>query len=361
MNKLTEWIKQHQVAVFFLLAFAVTWATLIPAMAMSSETRVLFQVLVFYLGRIGVYGPVLAGIIVTRVTAPERGERSRGARWVAFFAAWIVAWAVSCLYVRRLSSGEIELPAIIVLTGPSALLPAFVVSSAFSKVSSLRRYLSTLVKPRGSLVWYLVALLTFPAIHVLGNGITRLMSGGSLQSSADVGIDLIGLALLEFLAVFFFTGGINEESGWRGFALPRLQASHSPLIANLILWFFWAAWHLPIDLVEFSREWHFTNRVILLPFVTILFGWVYNRTRGSILAAALFHASMNATNVLMEVFPISNAGHALLITLGLFAVLYDRMWKKLTADYPATGCRGTIVLGYVKTNTYDERIEGNVP
>jgi membrane protease YdiL (CAAX protease family) len=193
-----------------------------------------------------------------------------------------------------------------------------------------------LVKPRGSLVWYLVALLTFPAIHVLGNGITRLMSGGSLQSSADVGIDLIGLALLEFLSVFFFTGGINEESGWRGFALPRLQASHSPLIANLILWFFWAAWHLPIDLVEFSREWHFMNRVVLLPFVTILFGWVYNRTRGSILAVALFHASMNALNVLMDVFPVTNAGHALLITFGLFAVLYDRMWKKLPADHPAT-------------------------
>jgi hypothetical protein len=65
MNKLTVWIKRHQVAAFFLLAFAITWGALIPAMAMSSETRVLFHVLVFYLGRIGVYGPVLAGIIVT--------------------------------------------------------------------------------------------------------------------------------------------------------------------------------------------------------------------------------------------------------------------------------------------------------
>jgi membrane protease YdiL (CAAX protease family) len=331
MNKLTGWIKQHQVAVFFLLAFAITWGAVIPAIAMSSETRVLFQLLVFYLGRIGVYGPVLAGIIVTRVAAPERGERSPRARWIAFFATWILAWAVSCLYVRRSSSGEIGLPAIIVLTAPSALLPALVVSSAFSRVSSVRSYLSTLVRPRGSLVWYLVALLTFPTIHVLGNTITRLVSGGSVQSSGGVGIDLIGLAVLEFLSVLFFTGGINEESGWRGFALPRLQASYSPLVANLILWFFWAAWHLPIDLVEFSREWHVINRVVLLPFVTILFGWVYNRTRGTILSAALFHASMNATNVLMEVFPITNAGHALLIAFGLFAILYDRMWKKLPA------------------------------
>jgi membrane protease YdiL (CAAX protease family) len=177
------------------------------------------------------------------------------------------------------------------------------------------------------------------------------MSGGSLQSSADVGIDLIGLAILEFLSVFFFTGGINEESGWRGFALPHLQASHSPLIANLILWFFWAAWHLPIDLVEYSREWHFTNRVVLLPFVTILFGWVYNRTGGSILAVALFHASMNAMNVLMEVFPVTDAGNALLITLGLFAILCDRMWEKLPADSSAAyrAAEQTVQVGLIHT------------
>ena len=345
MNKLTQWIKQHQVAVYFLIAYAITWSAVIPALALSSETQALLQVLAFYLARIGVYGPVLAGIIVTRVAAPERGERSRGARLIAFFATWIVAWAVSCLYMQRFLSGEVELPVVIVLTGPSALLPAFVVSSAFSRVSSLRRYLSASVRPRGSLVWYLVALLTFPAIQVLGNTITRLMSGGSLQSSASVGIDLIGLTILEFLSVFFFSGGINEESGWRGFALPRLQSSYSPLIANLILWFFWAAWHLPIDLVEFSREWHFTNRVVLLPFITILFGWVYNRTGGSILAVALFHASMTAMNVLMEVFPVTNAGSALLIALGLFAILYDRMWKKLPADHPAVFRVTNVLIG----------------
>ena len=299
----------------------------------------------FYLGRIGVYGPVLAGILVTRAAAPDRGtpdrkRSSRAARWIAFFATWVVAWAIGCLYLHRAASGEIPSTVIAVLNVPAAMLPAFVLSCSFSKVSSLRNYLSTLVRPRGALLWYLVALLTFPAIHVLGNVLTRLVTGSPAQVGG-VGIDRIGLAVLEFLSVFFFSGGINEESGWRGFALPKLQALHSPLIANLILWFFWAAWHLPLDLVEYSREWHVINRLVLLPFITILFGWVYNRTQGSILAPALFHASMNSLNVLIDVLPVTTAGSALLITFGLLAIVSDRMWERLPAASLAAGYQVT--------------------
>ena len=102
MDKPTEWIKQHQVAVFLLLAFVITWGALIPAMAMRSETRAVFQVLVFYLARIGVYGPVLAGIIVTRVAAPEQDEGSRSACRVALAEAS----SQSCGSCRAKSAGS---------------------------------------------------------------------------------------------------------------------------------------------------------------------------------------------------------------------------------------------------------------
>jgi len=42
-----------------------------------------------------------------------------------------------------------------------------------------------------------------------------------------------------------FGGALFEEVGWRGFALPRLQAQLGPLRWTLVLGGVWAAWHLP--------------------------------------------------------------------------------------------------------------------
>jgi membrane protease YdiL (CAAX protease family) len=78
-----------------------------------------------------------------------------------------------------------------------------------------------------------------------------------------------------------------EELGWRGYALPRLQARYSPLAANLILGVLVAIWHL---------RWFMNGDlpVVYFPAIiaaTILFGWIVNRTRGSVLLALLFHAA----------------------------------------------------------------------
>jgi hypothetical protein len=76
-------------------------------------------------------------------------------------------------------------------------------------------------------------------------------------------------------------------------------------------------------------------RIALYPFIPILFGWIYNRAKGSILAPAIFRASMNSLSPLMEIFPITTAGNILLVSLAMVAIVSDRMWKKLPPDHPA--------------------------
>ncbi|WP_155591386.1 CPBP family intramembrane glutamic endopeptidase [Lysinibacillus cavernae] len=52
------------------------------------------------------------------------------------------------------------------------------------------------------------------------------------------------------ISYYFFrnlsSGPLGEELGWRGFALLELQKKYSPLLAAIIIGFWWGLWHLPI-------------------------------------------------------------------------------------------------------------------
>ena len=79
---------------------------------------------------------------------------------------------------------------------------------------------------------------------------------------------------------------------------------------------------------------HFFGR-IWNPVFAILMSWLYNRTHGSVLAPAMFHAAMNAFG---NQFSITSAGNVMFIGLAIVVIVYDKMWKKLPSDHPAV-CR----------------------
>jgi len=97
--------------------------------------------------------------------------------------------------------------------------------------------------------------------------------------------------------LWFATNGLGEETGWRGFALPRLQQHHSPIVSTVLLTIGWAGWHLPAFF--YLPSYAAMGLVIVPGFFFGLFAgavvltWLYNRSRGNVLAAALWHASFN--------------------------------------------------------------------
>jgi membrane protease YdiL (CAAX protease family) len=104
---------------------------------------------------------------------------------------------------------------------------------------------------------------------------------------------------LAILGLFFnnFTrsGGMSEEFGWRGYALPRLQAKWNALTSSLILGVIWAVWHAPLwfiagDSHQGSSFLMFSANLVL---VSVLYTWIYNNANESILAAVVFHAMAN--------------------------------------------------------------------
>jgi len=334
MRDLIAWIRRHQVISFFALVYVISFGIGISGVYLSRGDSAFNRTLQFFMVRLLLYGPALAGTIVA--WASDTGDRggSRAKRWLTFGVSWVIAACVSVVYLARTSGGA-PVSGFMLISCLGALFPAFVISGAFSRVTSVRDYLSTLVRPRGNIIWYLIALFTFPLIHLLGNAITRVIGLDGPEPAEGMSLGLLSLSLITFVHVFFYTGGINEESGWRGFALPRLQARFCPLAAGLIVWGFHMLWELPFDTVFSSGPWPYMSRLVWMPSWSILFMWVYNRTRGSILAPALFHASMNTMNPLMRVLPATDAGTAILVIFALFAVAHDRMWRRFGLVNPA--------------------------
>lgn len=106
-----------------------------------------------------------------------------------------------------------------------------------------------------------------------------------------------------FLIVATIGGGL-EEVGWRGFALPRLERAHSPVVATLLLGLAWGVWHVPL---------YGTPAAIVVPMTLAFFyTWLYNRT-GSVLLCLLLHASFTPAQDFLVLLPEDALAHSGLV------------------------------------------------
>lgn len=103
-------------------------------------------------------------------------------------------------------------------------------------------------------------------------------------------------------AMFTNQGGLLEELGWRGYALPLLLKRMDPLRATLLLGFCWAMWHIPRDIAfHFISSYGLSHYLFFyLPMFTswciggsILMTYFFNRTGGSALVAIAIHGLLN--------------------------------------------------------------------
>jgi membrane protease YdiL (CAAX protease family) len=169
------------------------------------------------------------------------------------------------------------------LFGPAAA--ALVVAALAEGRAGVRDLLRRVAIWRVGPAWYAVALGLPALLSLLVVGL-----GVALGAPAEVRFsDLSPLTLTLFVLV------IGEELGWRGFALPRLQARFGALGASLLLGLLWAGWHLPNQFIPGLEVYGygfpaFTAYVVAM---TVLFTWLANYTRGSVLLAWLFHGAIN--------------------------------------------------------------------
>jgi uncharacterized protein len=135
----------------------------------------------------------------------------------------------------------------------------------------------------------------------------------------------VTLATVAFSVGFGLAAGAVEEPGWRGVALDLLRIRSGPAVAAILVGIPWALWHLPLFFLEgtyqhalgfgSARFWLFNVFLLLL---SVLYVWLCNGSRGSILIALLAHAG---TNVAGSLIPQDTLSDVFRIVVTLVAVV----------------------------------------
>lgn len=179
-------------------------------------------------------------------------------------------------------------------------LAAILVTALISGGAGIRKLLSSLLIWRVSIQWWLVALL-LPALITLGAVVLFSIFGGP---NIDFSRYPPLYTIIPMIIMITLLNGVGEELGWRGFMLPRTQSRYNALVSSLIVGFFWGLWHAPVYFIPGTAQSIYREQVGfwvgLLLFtattivISVIYTWVFNNTRGSVMIAALLHGANNA-------------------------------------------------------------------
>lgn len=324
-TRATTSIARHPIAAFFGLAFVWSWTVAWIEPFVPGGAGPAFQ-----------FGPPLAALLVSGIVDPSTTHRAQMPRPLVFVVAALVAFVVWLSFFTVVVVTD-RTPAFFMNGAAVAAMAGVVISGVVSRRRGVRALLESLVRSGVGRRWYLVALVLLPATFLLG-AVGAIGLGETLPPYPYASPSPAWLLALAWIALY---GGGMEETGWRGFALPRLQQRHSPLVASLMLSCVWAAWHTP----EYFNGFYtgaaagsavggaiLVRFLLMTPPLAILMTWAYNGARGSLLLVVLMHAAYNTASALL---PLSSDAYALAFlvqwVVAISVVVGARMWRRTPA------------------------------
>ena len=180
----------------------------------------------------------------------------------------------------------------------SPFIAALIVIPLTRGVAGLKELGLRLIRWRVRWYWYVVAV----ALPLAVVGLTVVLNvalGASVPSLAGVGSVSTVLMMFAIRLINPGDGALGEEPGWRGFALPGLQSTLSPLVSTLILGVAVTVWHVPLLFLEEGL----LRPSIIVGFllgsfaVTFFYTWLFNHTGGSVLMTVISHASQGTIQI----------------------------------------------------------------
>ena len=222
----------------------------------------------------------------------------------------------------------------------SPSISALIITWIIGGMTGIKHLLSGFTRWKAGTFWYFAAAFLFFAPVVIA--LIYLALGNSYPGPVpgETTASMLGTILFTL-----FSGPIAEELGWRGFALPRLQAKYSALVSSLILGAIWTCWHIPLFFVTGATQMNipFPIYLVLVTSVTFYLTWLYNNTHGSLIITILGHFFFNLTGFLTGVLRLMpamvfylTAGPLLALVIAAIVIVFGPRYfsKKAAVELP---------------------------
>jgi uncharacterized protein len=177
-------------------------------------------------------------------------------------------------------------------------IAALIVIPLTQGLSGLKELGLRMIRWRVRWYWYVVAIALPLAVLGLTAGLNVAL-GASAPSLAGVGSVTTVLMMFAVRLVNPADGALGEEPGYRGFALPGLQTTLSPLVSTLILGVAVTGWHVPLLFLEdgLLRPSMIVGFLLGTMAVTFWYTWMFNHTGGSVLITLISHAAQGTIQI----------------------------------------------------------------
>ncbi|MDP2957206.1 MAG: type II CAAX endopeptidase family protein [Longimicrobiales bacterium] len=211
------------------------------------------------------------------------------------FALTWTSWIAAVLVVREAGSGGALRSAVTTLLVVLGIVAPAIVALGLTARSDGREGLSALLRRlvewRVPARWYVFAVGYMVAVKLTAAVAYRIVGGTWPLFGSETWY--LMLAATGFSTVI--GGQAGEELGWRGYALPRLEALWGLGPASLVLGIIWAAWHLPLFYMPGADTYgqSFPLYLVQVTGLSVAIGWLYGNTGRSLLLVMLMHAGLN--------------------------------------------------------------------
>jgi uncharacterized protein len=233
-------------------------------------------------------------------------------------------------------TARLFVPALLIMfAGPfiSGILMNFLLDGKKGLIELVSQFLHWRTEGR----WYAIAFLTGPMlVATVLFGLTLFnveFLPGIITAKDKAGLIIFGVTW------GLIGGGLLEETGWTGFAVPQLRKQYSILSTGLIVGILWGVWHFMIafwasNYLAGSESWtmfvagFLAFYLLSLPAFRVLLVMVYDRTE-SLPVIIIMHAFLSASTLILQPTSSGKVSFIWNLVLGIMlwiiiAVIYRR-------------------------------------